>query len=478
MFSMLVALIIAGVHSASSSSLNVSQFSARAFYLADILATCQFDPLIGLFNDLVWQSGSTLETLSDVMTQTTVIPARWADVLSVMFVKTPAVVDHCFDDHQWFLLGWVRAYESTGNISYVQRASVIFDYIAVNGWDATLCGGGVTWCPPPTGPYKNAITTELFISSAMALQPYESILNRTNGFYVTWAAKAWNWLEKSNMLNSQSLFNDGLITQSCLPNGQTTWTYNQGVILSGLGRLSIATGNETLMQIANSIAHAAMTQLSVDGILTEPCPGGDCGGDGRIFKGVFVRHLGYLASISPLIAVEATDFLAKNARALIRNGGGGCNFSGATFPFRWDGPCDSDADTATTSSALDVIAAAAKMSQAPSDSQFTPLGLGNCADSNGKGMGNCYNSAIIDERACRDAAWTTMGAVAYDFSISTCLGANFCRVRTIAGSNACTAGGWSWDPSDNATVITTTVDSLRTLCVMMNNITTTAVAVL
>ena len=54
----------------------------------------------------------------------------------------------CFDDHQWWLLGWVRAYEATGNVSYVQRAAVIFDYIVDKGWTTSPCGGGVMWCPP------------------------------------------------------------------------------------------------------------------------------------------------------------------------------------------------------------------------------------------------------------------------------------------------------------------------------------------
>ena len=38
-----------------------------------------------------------------------------------------------------------------------------------------------------------------------------------------WASKTWTWLEGSGMMNSQSLFNDGL-DGNCKNNGGTTWT--------------------------------------------------------------------------------------------------------------------------------------------------------------------------------------------------------------------------------------------------------------
>jgi hypothetical protein len=443
-------------------------FTARANVLTDVLVTCQFDPLLGLFNDLVWQSGSGLETLSDVISQAdSNAPLRWTSVLSTMYSKLPAVIDNCFDDHQWFLLGWARAYEATKNVSYLERATTIFDFVSTNGWETTVCRGGVTWCPPPTGIYKNAITSELFFASAMALAPYESIIGKPNGYYTSWATKVWTWLEASGMLNSNGLFNDGLNSGTCLNNGQTTWTYNQGVVLSALGRLSIATSNATLLTVAERIGRAAMANLSVDGILTEPCAGGNCNNDQRIFKGVFVRHLAILANLaSPAFKAEATSFLATNAAALSRNGAGGCPFAGASFPIRWDGPCDSSADVATTAAALDAFAAAAKVgASAPSPtSSWVPLGFGNCADSTGASMANCNAANVLDERACRDAAWITPGAIAYDFSFSDCLGGTFCRVRTLAGPSACN-GNFVW-VNGTASTVTTTVDGLRSICVI------------
>ena len=60
--------------------------------------------------------------------------------------------------------------------------------------------------------------------------------------------------------------------------------YNQGVILSGLSQLSVATGNATLLAVAERITAAVATRLSTpQGILVEPCSG-TCDNDQRIFK--------------------------------------------------------------------------------------------------------------------------------------------------------------------------------------------------
>lgn len=75
------------------------------------------------------------------------------------------------------------------------------------------------------------------------------------------------------MRNSQGLYNDGLDTASCKNNGQTTWTYNQGVIASGLAALYSASGssNSTLLDQAEITLDATMAQMTENGILKESC---------------------------------------------------------------------------------------------------------------------------------------------------------------------------------------------------------------
>lgn len=107
------------------------------------------------------------------------------------------------------------------------------------------------------------------------------------------------------MINANNLINDGLDINSdgsCTNNGDTVWSYNQGVILGGLVELSRATGNSEYLSEATSIAEAAIEALSEDGILHESCEPNDCGADGSQFKGEPIRsahgNLGWVTGLT------------------------------------------------------------------------------------------------------------------------------------------------------------------------------------
>ena len=137
----------------------------------------------------------------------------------------------------------------------------------------------------------------------------------------------WAWFEQSGMIQfnttiNATLINDGLNTDTCLNNGEWTWTYNQGVILGGLVSLFEATGNSSLLDVAITIADSVLaTQTYEDGVLREICEtnGKDCGPDGSQFKGIFVRYLAVLATaLTPSHARFNTylQFLRTNANAV------------------------------------------------------------------------------------------------------------------------------------------------------------------
>ncbi|NIK58160.1 putative alpha-1,6-mannanase (GH76 family) [Kribbella shirazensis] len=97
------------------------------------------------------------------------------------------------------------------------------------------------------------------------------------------------------MLNSSHLVNDGL-TGSCTNNGQTVWTYNQGLAIGGALELWRATGDTSRLSTARQLGDAAMSSLSPGGILTESCdPAGTCDDNQKQFKGIFMRYLTDLA---------------------------------------------------------------------------------------------------------------------------------------------------------------------------------------
>jgi len=160
----------------------------------------------------------------------------------------------------------------TGTEEYLTTAESIFEDIKAS-YNTTPCGG-VWWDKANT--YVNAIANELFLDVAAHLANRAS--NAT--YYRQWAETEWEWFENSGMINSQNTINDGLDKTTCQNNGGTVWSYNQGVILGGLTELAKATGDDSYITTAKTIADAAIAALTTDGILHDACEPSGCGVDG------------------------------------------------------------------------------------------------------------------------------------------------------------------------------------------------------
>lgn len=124
----------------------------------------------------------------------------------------------------------------------------------------------------------------------------QGYLRFDNETYLENAKKTWAWLEASGMRNSEGLYNDGL-DGSCINNGETTWTYNQGVLASGLGALWKATGNKTLLEEAEITLDATIKHMTVNGVLKESCDSAietdnPCDTDQQTFKACMLHSVG------------------------------------------------------------------------------------------------------------------------------------------------------------------------------------------
>lgn len=222
-------------------------------------------------------------------------------------------------------------------------------------WDTTTCGGGVWWSKNlTTSAYKNAVTNEIFLKIAASLANRVSDPT-SKAQYLSWAEQEWQWFQNSGMINSQNLINDGLNAtnpSACTNNGQTTWTYNQGVILGGLVELYKAKQDSSLITTAQTIANATMTNLvTSNGILQEPSISGP---DQPQFKGIFMRNLMELDEAFPQSQYQT--FVDTNADSIWQNDQGP-NYE---FGVYWQGPFDSG-DATRQTSALDTFVAAMAM---------------------------------------------------------------------------------------------------------------------
>ncbi|KAH8905889.1 glycoside hydrolase, family 76 [Coniochaeta sp. PMI_546] len=254
-----------------------------------------------------------------------------------------------------------------GNIwipAFAHRARIFWE-LAAKGWDDRLCGGGMTW-NPRLEPYKNAITNELFISASIAMylhfpgdtnsSPYGDasvggVANAHNINTNEWKAhdprflraaiKAYAWLKTSGMTNDHGLYVDGFHISGynnqsdnntkCDLRNEMVYTYNQGVVLSGLLGLFKVTGNASYLKdghkLIQDVIHATGYDLRhnkpIDdlsklepgqltpwrgigraGVLEEVCDvRGGCSQNGHTFKGIYFHHL--TAFCAPLEFVTA-----------------------------------------------------------------------------------------------------------------------------------------------------------------------------
>jgi predicted alpha-1,6-mannanase (GH76 family) len=250
-----------------------------------------------------------------------------------------------YDDEGWWALGWIQAYDVTNDTQYLTTAVDIFENMK-NGSTTPCSNGtsGIWWDKAET--YVNAIANGLYLSVAAHLA------NRMSNkqYYLDIALNQWTWFQKSGMINSQNLINDGL--KNCSNNGGTIWSYNQGVILGALVELNQASPNPAYITKATTIAKAAIANLSDSSdVLHDPCEP-NCGGDGNQFKGIFMRNLQKLQSASP-----DSGFL-KSIGANAASIWGYDRNSANEFSVVWSGPFVAPANASTQSSAMDALVAA------------------------------------------------------------------------------------------------------------------------
>lgn len=286
-----------------------------------------------------------------------------------------AVRNHKYDDMLWVVLGWLESLKFIKGHSdrhfrfglqepipgqgrpwhgeqfmkaFAHRARIFWE-LASKGWDTTFCDGGMVW-HSGQDPYKNAITNELFITGSVGMYLHFSGDNNTSPFsvdgsvhehyesagyqspssfdlkFLNAAVDGYEWLKNVGMINDQGLYVDGFHVRDwnktgtrCDVRNEMVYTYNQGVLTSGLRDLWESTGNLTYLEDAHQLArntvratgwnledHQPMKSngwagLGRNGILEDFCDaGGYCSQDAEIFKGIFMHHLTLLCDHLPL----------------------------------------------------------------------------------------------------------------------------------------------------------------------------------
>ncbi|KAL9131576.1 MAG: hypothetical protein Q9217_000533 [Psora testacea] len=284
------------------------------------------------YDDMLWVVLDWLESI------------KFINLHSSLHYKQPSTNAQDVNASTWYARQFIPQFS--------HRARLFYD-LASRGWDTTLCGGGMIW-NPYLAPYKNAITNQLFIAASVSMYLYFPGDSNPSPFaigemggrhmppakahdkrYLDNAIEGYKWLKNSGMRNEEGLYADGFHirgwrdgtggsngTGECDLRDEKVYTYNQGVLLSGLRGLWEATGSRDYLEDGHEVIRSVIgatgweqrdgphrwfwAGLGRNGVLEEACDwSGRCSQNGQTFKGIFFHH--FTVFCSPLPVDEEDD---------------------------------------------------------------------------------------------------------------------------------------------------------------------------
>jgi len=262
-----------------------------------------------------WPTAHALDVLIDLYLRnpTPANKVRMDDVITGVKAKNGnTYINYYYDDMEWMALACLRAFNATGDVQYKDITMLLWADIK-NGWSTDL-GGGIWW--RKDNPSKNAPSN--LPAAILAARLYKKFNNADD---LVWAKNLFNW-QKTVLYEPTS----GLVFDNIASDGtkNTTWkfTYNQGTFIGAALELYAIT--QTSSYLDDAVKAADYTLLS--GQLTDIANGilkGEGGGDGGLFKGVFIRYFTRLIIDGGLTTEKKTqyiNFLKGNAQKLWSNG--------------------------------------------------------------------------------------------------------------------------------------------------------------
>ncbi len=200
-----------------------------------------------------------------------------------------------YDDENWATLALIRAYDLTGDATYLDEAKTLYADI-MGAWDTTCCGatpGGLWW--------DRAHTQKATAANAGAVVSGAQLYTLTkDATYLAFAQKAYAFWA-ANMVDptTHQVF-DHLTTDG----QKVAWkfTYNEGLMIGATVALAQASGDDSSLALGEEIATfmlAHETETSADGAILTDGSDTSCGGDCMQFKGIAARYLATLYQAAP-----------------------------------------------------------------------------------------------------------------------------------------------------------------------------------
>jgi predicted alpha-1,6-mannanase (GH76 family) len=218
-----------------------------------------------------------------------------------------------------------------------------------NSWTSE---GGITWDKPSAGsswynPYYRDTAANM-TDTILSTELYAATRNKS---YLTDAKQVFDWEWNTLVLPTGGNVNgtdyqpgtvmDGVdwnpqTQQNTYPNGGTAqWTYNYGTVVGAAVELFKLTGDSTYLTDAKLVANAAINQFAKANDVMAGVETG--GGDGGLFKGIFMRYMIELLSLDRQNQ-NLDNFIQTNLSSLWDNDQ---TSTAGVFGNNWAGPAPS-----------------------------------------------------------------------------------------------------------------------------------------
>jgi predicted alpha-1,6-mannanase (GH76 family) len=231
-----------------------------------------------------WPNAHALDIAVDgyLRTSSANFKTRMSDLVAGVYAKNGNTwINYYYDDMEWMALANLRAYAATNDGAFKDVTDILWADIK-GGWSDAL-GGGIWWRKDNSS--KN--TPSNMPAAILAARLYETFKNEDD---LNWAKKIYDW-EKSVLYESTT----GLVYDNIASDGikNTSWkfTYNQGTFIGAALELYKITKDVTYLNDAIKAADYTLNSgfYTSNGVLKD-----EGGGDGGLFKGVFVRYFNRL----------------------------------------------------------------------------------------------------------------------------------------------------------------------------------------
>ncbi|MDR1859726.1 MAG: hypothetical protein LBR06_02235 [Bacteroidales bacterium] len=228
-----------------------------------------------------WWMAHLLDVFADNYGRT-----RSSDCLLRMTQARQAMLDYgkgslhnsYFDDMEWMALACLRIHQAVDSGTWKDDAITLWNDIKT-GWN-DIHGGGIQWVDTLPAS-KNACANAPAVIIAARLYQLTK-----DPQYLQWAEKIFRWLHDNLVIHETGLIKDSYNND----NPDWVFTYNQGTWLGACLELFRISGDRKYFDLAMRTADYVVndsTKFSPAGVLNN----NEGGGDGGLFKGIFMRYL-------------------------------------------------------------------------------------------------------------------------------------------------------------------------------------------